>query len=76
MFLAAPPVAAFILMAATAVSLNALSRSLISCGESSLWGPARQCVLSHNQGALSLNDCYIEISGRSQSGMLPEVWLV
>jgi hypothetical protein len=46
---------------------------LVNCA---FWGPARQCVLSHNQGALSLNDCYVEISGRSSTGMLPEVSLV
>lgn len=46
---------------------------LVNCA---FWGPARQCVLSHNQGAVSLNDCYIEISGRSPSGPLPEISLV
>lgn len=46
---------------------------LVNCA---FWGPARQCVLSHNQGVLSLNDCYIEISGRSQTGMPAEVSLV
>ena len=46
---------------------------LVNCA---FWGPSRQCVLSHNQGALSLNDCYVEISGRSNTGMLPEVSLV
>jgi hypothetical protein len=29
---------------------------LVNCA---FWGPARQCVLSHNQGVLSLNDCYV-----------------
>jgi len=46
---------------------------LVNCA---FWGPARQCVLSHNQGVLSLSDCYLEISGRSPSGPLPEVSLV
>jgi hypothetical protein len=46
---------------------------LVNCA---FWGPARQCVLSHGQGVVSLNDCYIEISGRSATGMLPEVSLV
>jgi hypothetical protein len=40
------------------------------------WGPARQCLLSHSQGVVSLSNCYLEISGRSSSGMLPEVSLV
>jgi hypothetical protein len=40
------------------------------------WGPARQCVISHGQGVVSLNDCYVEISGKSATGMLPEVSLV
>jgi hypothetical protein len=46
---------------------------LVNCA---FWGPARQCVLSHGQGVLSLSNCYIEISGRSATGMLPEVSLV
>jgi len=46
---------------------------LVNCA---FWGPSRQCVLSHGQGPLSLNDCYVEISGRSATGMLPEVSLV
>ena len=46
---------------------------LVNCA---FWGPARQCVLSHSQAAVSLNDCYVEISGRSNTGMLPEVSLV
>lgn len=46
---------------------------LVNCA---FWGPARQCVLSHNQGVLSMSDCYVEISGRSPSGPLPEVSLV
>ncbi len=46
---------------------------LVNCA---FWGPARQCVLSHSQGVLSLNDCYVEISGRSPTGPLPEVSLV
>lgn len=46
---------------------------LVNCA---FWGPARQCVLSHGQGPLSLNDCYVEISGRSATGALPEVSLI
>jgi len=46
---------------------------LVNC---TFWGPGRQCVLSHSQGAVSLNDCYLSISGRSATGQLPEVSLV
>jgi hypothetical protein len=46
---------------------------LVNCA---FWGPARQCVLSHSQGVTSLSNCYLEISGRSPTGMLPEVSLV
>lgn len=46
---------------------------LVNCA---FWGPSRQCVLSHSRGTVSLSNCYLEISGRSSSGMLPEVCLV
>jgi hypothetical protein len=46
---------------------------LVNCA---FWGPARQCVLSHSESVVSLSNCYLEISGHSSSGMLPEVSLV
>jgi len=46
---------------------------LVNCA---LWGPARQCVVSHGQGYVSLSDCYLMISGKSSSSQLPPEALV
>lgn len=46
---------------------------LVNCA---FWGPAKQCVVSHGKGPVSLNDCYVEISGRSATGAVTEGPLV
>lgn len=43
---------------------------LVNCA---FWGPARQCVVSHGRGFVSLSDCYLSSSGRERN---PGVFLV
>lgn len=43
---------------------------LVNCA---FWGPARQCVLSHSRGFVSLSDCYLSSMGRERN---PRVSLV
>lgn len=37
---------------------------LVNCA---FWGPARQCVVSHSRGFVSLSDCYLSSSGREKN---------
>ena len=37
---------------------------LVNCA---FWGPARQCVVSHSRGFVSVSDCYLSSTGREKN---------
>ena len=44
---------------------------LVNCA---LWGPNRQCVVSHSRSFVSLSDCYLSSTGRTQNPGVSLIW--